>query len=62
MRLRFRPVETSFYDHFTAAAQHLARYKLPKAYIVVDRINRSASGKPDYAWARQVALDADAAG
>ena len=24
MRLRFRPVETSFYDHFTAAAQHLA--------------------------------------
>ena len=23
MRLRFRPVETSFYDHFTAAAQHL---------------------------------------
>jgi uncharacterized protein len=24
VRLRFRPVETSFYDHFTAAAQHLA--------------------------------------
>ncbi len=23
MRLRFRPVETSFYDHFTAAAEHL---------------------------------------
>ena len=23
MRLRFRPVETSFYDHFTASAQHL---------------------------------------
>jgi predicted phosphate transport protein (TIGR00153 family) len=23
VRLRFRPVETSFYDHFTAAAQHL---------------------------------------
>ena len=23
MRLRFRPVETSLYDHFTAAAQHL---------------------------------------
>ena len=23
MRLRFRPVETSFYDHFSASAQHL---------------------------------------
>lgn len=35
----------------------LARYKHPKAYIVVDTIRRSASGKPDYAWARELALD-----
>ena len=38
-----------------AAGEHLARYKLPKAFVVVDRVERSASGKPDYAWARQVA-------
>ena len=37
------------------AAERLARYKLPKTYRVVDRIERSASGKPDYAWARGVA-------
>ncbi len=36
-------------------ARHLARYKLPKAFIVVDEIRRSASGKPDYAWAKAVA-------
>lgn len=41
----------------TAAGEHLARYKLPKAFVVVDRVQRSASGKPDYAWARQVAAE-----
>ncbi len=40
-----------------AAGQHLARYKLPKAFVVVDRVRRSASGKPDYAWARRVATE-----
>jgi 3-oxocholest-4-en-26-oate---CoA ligase len=38
-----------------AAARHLARYKLPKAFLFVDRIVRSASGKPDYRWAKQTA-------
>ncbi len=38
-----------------AAGHHLARYKLPKDYVVVDAIERSASGKPDYGWARAVA-------
>ena len=33
------------------ASRHLARFKLPKAFVVVDRVQRSASGKPDYAWA-----------
>jgi len=37
------------------AEAHLARYKLPKAVVVVDRISRAPSGKPDYPWARQVA-------
>jgi len=34
------------------AAEHLARYKLPKHLVVRDRIVRSPSGKPDYTWAR----------
>ena len=37
------------------AAKHLARYKLPKAFIAVEQIVRSASGKPDYRWAKSIA-------
>jgi fatty-acyl-CoA synthase len=37
-----------------AAAPHLARYKLPKAVVRVGAIERSPSGKPDYAWASAV--------
>jgi 3-oxocholest-4-en-26-oate---CoA ligase len=33
----------------------LAGYKVPKAFCWVDRVVRSPAGKPDYAWARQVA-------
>ena len=44
------------------AAQRLARYKLPKTYVRVDGVVRSPSGKPDYAWARQIAVAAAAPG
>lgn len=37
--------------------EHLARYKLPKDFVVVDAIRRSASGKPDYAWARALVTE-----
>lgn len=33
-------------------AKHLARYKLPKVFLFRNEIRRSASGKPDYFWAR----------
>jgi len=33
-------------------AQHVARYKLPKAFLFLDEIVRSPSGKADYRWAR----------
>ena len=36
------------------AAASLARYKLPKDYVEVPEIRRSASGKPDYGWARRI--------
>ena len=39
----------------TEAARHIARYKLPKAWIFVDVVERSPAGKADYRWAAQVA-------
>ncbi len=40
------------------AARHLARYKLPKAFVFRDEILRSPSGKADYRWAREQATAA----
>jgi fatty-acyl-CoA synthase len=40
------------------AAQHLARYKLPREVIFVDEMVRSPSGKADYRWAKELALKA----
>lgn len=37
------------------AAEHIARYKLPKAIVRVQKIQRSPSGKADYRWAKEVA-------
>lgn len=42
------------------AAEHIARYKLPKAWVFVDKVVRSPSGKADYRWAKDVAVAADA--
>ncbi|MDE0451864.1 MAG: acyl-CoA synthetase [Gammaproteobacteria bacterium] len=33
--------------------RHIARYKLPKAFVFVDEILRSPAGKADYRWARE---------
>jgi fatty-acyl-CoA synthase len=40
-----------------AAEAQIARYKLPRAFVFVDRILRSPSGKADYRWAKQTAAD-----
>ena len=34
--------------------RHIARYKLPKAFVFVDEVVRSPAGKADYRWARTV--------
>jgi len=44
-------------DLETEAERHVARYKLPKAYVFRDRIQRSPSGKADYRWAKAEALE-----
>ena len=38
------------------AERHVARYKLPKAFVFVDAIQRSPSGKADYRWASAMAV------
>ncbi len=40
------------------AERHIARYKIPKAFVFVTDIVRSPSGKADYRWATQVAASA----
>jgi fatty-acyl-CoA synthase len=44
---------SSIVDH---ASAHIARYKLPKEVVFVDRIQRSPSGKADYRWAAETAV------
>ena len=39
----------------------IAGYKTPRQLVVVERVVRSPSGKPDYRWAKQVALEATGA-
>jgi acyl-CoA synthetase (AMP-forming)/AMP-acid ligase II len=55
------PREGQTIDHAALnefVAQYLARYKLPKATVVVGEMVRSPSGKPDYRWAKARAMEA----
>ena len=38
-----------------ACSTYIAKYKIPKAFIRVDKVLRSPSGKADYRWAKEVA-------
>jgi fatty-acyl-CoA synthase len=40
------------------AERHIARYKLPKAFVFVPEVVRSPAGKADYRWAKQTAVTA----
>ena len=42
--------------------QHIARYKVPKAFIRTDKVVRSPAGKADYRWAKSVAETSVSAG
>lgn len=41
-----------------AASPHIARFKLPKRFVRVPKVERSPSGKPDYRWATTTAARA----
>jgi acyl-CoA synthetase (AMP-forming)/AMP-acid ligase II len=57
---RAAPAVRELVDH---ARAHVAGYKVPRSWVLTDAVVRSASGKPDYRWARDVVLasEADAA-
>ena len=46
------PSQTDVEEHL---ADRIARYKIPRSIRVVESLERSPSGKPDYGWARRVA-------
>jgi fatty-acyl-CoA synthase len=48
-------------DLLEEAARHIARYKLPKAIVRREQIQRSPSGKADYRWAKAQATDGSGA-
>ncbi len=51
-----RPGATATADELRdAAGADLARYKLPRAFVFVDSVQRAPTGKPDYAWAKATA-------
>ena len=39
------------------ARSRLAGYKLPRSLVTVDSVTRTPSGKPDYGWAREIAVE-----
>jgi 3-oxocholest-4-en-26-oate---CoA ligase len=45
----------SDHDLRDAASKELARYKLPRAFVHVDKVRRAPNGKADYGWARDQA-------
>ena len=54
--VQFKPGCSADEDDLLAeCAKHIARYKLPKAFVFIDAILRSPNGKADYRWAKEVA-------
>jgi 3-oxocholest-4-en-26-oate---CoA ligase len=45
--------EASIADLLEVCEQYIARYKLPKDFVFVDKVMRSPSGKADYRWAKE---------
>jgi fatty-acyl-CoA synthase len=56
--VRLRAGEAPSEEALLAVARaHVAAYKLPKRFVFVDEIRRSPSGKADYRWAKEAALE-----
>jgi 3-oxocholest-4-en-26-oate---CoA ligase len=56
--IEMRPEQTVTLEELDAHTRlHVAGYKVAREMHVVDRIERSPSGKPDYVWAKKIATD-----
>jgi fatty-acyl-CoA synthase len=55
-----RPGASLTTSELTASLESLARYKRPRAFVIVPEIMRGPNGKADYKWAKQRAADAAA--
>jgi len=56
--VKFRDgMEASESSLLAEASKHIARYKLPKAFMFLDEIERSPAGKADYRWAKAQVTD-----
>lgn len=51
-----RQDDSSAPDLRSHCREHLARFKVPKQFILVDAIRRLGNGKADYRWAKTVAV------
>lgn len=56
--LRPGAAQPDFADVRAFLSERLAGYKLPKALVWVDAVKRSAAGKQDYRWAKEIAANA----
>jgi acyl-CoA synthetase (AMP-forming)/AMP-acid ligase II len=57
--IELRPGHTATLDDLDEhARRYVAGYKVPKELHVVEKMERSPSGKPDYPWAKRVATGA----
>ena len=55
--VQFRDATTATIEELAAHCRtHVAGYKVPKTLTVVELIVRSPSGKPDYRWAKEIAV------
>ncbi len=60
--ISLRPGATLDVDALRALCrEHLAGYKVPKEIVTVPEVLRSAAGKANYVWAREVAQNASSA-
>jgi acyl-CoA synthetase (AMP-forming)/AMP-acid ligase II len=56
--VQLRPGERSSEEDLRATArEHVAAYKVPRAFVFVDHLVRAPSGKADYRWAQRAALE-----
>jgi acyl-CoA synthetase (AMP-forming)/AMP-acid ligase II len=54
--IEMRPEHDVTLEELDAHARlHVAGYKVPRELHIVDKIERSPSGKPDYRWAKDIA-------